>query len=77
MGSGISIRGRLNMHDSVESEEVKQGHFGSACHPALEARRGVTVLPEITQYMDVKRTHMRGLREPASHGRSRAARRER
>ena len=38
-------------------------YYGSPCHPALEARRGEAVLPEITQHMDIMRTHMRGLRE--------------
>ena len=61
MGSGTSNRGRLNMHDLVESEGVKLGHFGSPCHPALEARRGVAVLPEITHtvYEHRANTHAR------------------
>ncbi len=51
------------MHDLVKAERVKLGHFGSPCHPALEARRGVAMLLEISQHLDIVRPHMCGLRE--------------
>ena len=62
MVNGTPNRIRINMHDLVASEGVKLGYYGSPCHPALEARRGVAVLVEITQHMDIVQTHMCGLR---------------